>query len=242
MKLNQLIAVLSGSKKKAALTVSELYKKIQKNPLFYGSYRTYSPLAEDGYVYPSESQKVTLTVDSVIQEYVEAVKDFFNLTCAQDKSNTVAVADIKIGDTIILQKVPVTHLLFLEKQLNDLKTFISKLPTLPLDKEWVYDKVKQVYVTPEKLTVKTKKITDYVVVVAPTDKHPAEVRERTVDINEGTWSLTEHSGALSDDEVKQLLKKVETLLQAVIFAREEANNLDIKVEKVSEKLFDYLFG
>lgn len=242
-KLNQLIAIINGTKKKSGALLSELYKKIQKPNLFVGSNRFYTPVQEDGYVYPSESQKVTFIAKDCLDEYVEATQEFFDQAFAQDLANTKAVASIKVDDQVILKDVPVTHLLFLEKQLTDVRTFISKLPVLPVDKDWSYDQIKRFYVTPEKQTTKTKKITDFVVVVEPTKEHRAEVRDRTVDINEGTWSLVEYSGALPEEEIKNLLKKVDALLKAVVFAREEANGLDVKVSNTSSKaIFEYLFG
>lgn len=242
-KLNQVLAILQGNKKQATAAVSELYKKIQKSALFSGSSRTYVPDNEENYVYPGESQKVTLIAQDCLEEYANVMADFFNLAYTQDVANTKAVADIVVGDSVILKEVPVTHLLFLEKQLLEFKTFISKLPTLPIDKDWRYDSLKRFYVTPERQTVKTKKITEYVVVVEPTDKHRAEVRDRTVDINEGVWSSVEYNGALPENEIKKLLKRVDTLIEAVIFARESANSLEVKISKIaSDAIFGYLLG
>jgi hypothetical protein len=47
-KLNQVIAVIAGKKKKAADTVTECYHLVQKAPLFDGIVRTYTPKDEDG--------------------------------------------------------------------------------------------------------------------------------------------------------------------------------------------------
>lgn len=242
-KLNQLIAILNGAKKRASSEISEIYKKVQKPALFSGSNRYYTPVLEEGFVYPCESQKVTLIAKDCIDEYIEAVGDFFDLAHTQDTANTQAVADVKVGEQVILRSVPITHLLFLEKQLQDVRTFISKLPTLPIDKDWRYDEVKRCYVTPERLTTKTKKTTDFVVVVNATKEFPAQVKETSVDINEGVWATCDYSGALSESEVKKLLKKVDNLLEAVIFARESANSIDVEISnKASKAIFGYLFG
>ena len=47
----------------------------------------------------------------------------------QDFANCQAKANVVVDGQTILKEVPVTHLLFLEKQLVDLRTFIDGLPT-----------------------------------------------------------------------------------------------------------------
>jgi hypothetical protein len=42
--------------------------------------------------------------------------------------------------------------------------------------------------------------------------------------------------------VAELVERVRTLQEAVKFAREEANGLEVAEQKVGEKLFNYLFA
>jgi hypothetical protein len=42
----------------------------------------------------------------------------------------VAKADIKVGDAVIARDVPVTYLIWLEKQLVEMATVVGKLPVL----------------------------------------------------------------------------------------------------------------
>ncbi len=61
------------------------------------------------------------------------------------------------GQTLVAQ-VPVTYLLFLEKQLVDMQTFIKKLPTLDASESWSFDASADCWATEPVQTVKTKKI------------------------------------------------------------------------------------
>ena len=63
----------------------------------------------------------------------------FDVVLTQDMGNTHAKADIKVNGQTILPNVPVTYLLFLEKQVVDLETFVTKLPSLDPSEVWEAD-------------------------------------------------------------------------------------------------------
>src|SRR6185437_6423737 len=133
-------------------------------------------------------------------------------------------------------------LLFLEKQLVDLHTFVQKLPTLDPSDEWEYNASADAYATPPVQTMRTKKIPRNHVLAEATKEHPAQVATYQEDVPQGTWSTVKFSGALPAQRVNELLSRVEKLQHAVKFAREEANSLDVTPQKVGEKVLGYLFG
>ncbi len=242
MKLNQLIAILQSVKANAAKGKTEVYQLCQKNPLFQGLSRTYQSREEDGFVYPPESQKLTLKANELVDKFVLASSEFWDLAATQDYANTEAKAAIVVDGQTIVADVPVSYLLFLEKQLQDVKTFVSSLPVLSIDKDWQRDPNRGCYVTSPKETVKTKKITDFVVAYEATEHHPAQIKEVTKDVIEGVWSLVEFSGSLPQDRVNIILNRVDKLQKAVIQAREEANGRDVRQQQVATALFGYLFA
>jgi hypothetical protein len=91
-------------------------------------------------------------------------------------------------------------------------------------------------------TIKTKKIPRNHVKAEATEKHPAQVEVYYEDVVVGTWRTIKFSGALPASRVNELLNRVEKLQEAVKFAREEANNLEVTEPKVGAKVFQYLFG
>jgi hypothetical protein len=62
------------------------------------------------------------------------------------------------------------------------------------------------------------------------------------DIVVGFWRTVKFSGALPARRVNELAERVERLQEAVKFAREEANNLEVQDQKVGEKIFQFLFA
>jgi hypothetical protein len=142
----------------------------------------------------------------------------------------------------LLRDVPVTYLLFLEKQLVDLHTFVKKLPVLDASETWALDPSADCFATEPVQTVKTKKVPRNHVKAEATDKHPAQVEVYHEDVVVGYWKTVKFSGALPAKRVNELLDRVERLQQAVKFAREEANNQAVEEQKVGRTVLSYLFA
>ncbi len=64
--------------------------------------------------------------------------ELWNLVLTQDTGNQSARADVVVAGKTVLANVPVTTLLFLDKQVDDLETFVSKLPTPDPTDEWAH--------------------------------------------------------------------------------------------------------
>ncbi len=243
MKLNQVIAILQTVKANTAKAKTSVYQLIQKSALFQGISRTFQPVAEDGFVYPPENQTLQIKAEDLLTQFEQACTELFNLCATQDWSNAQAKADIVVDGTTILREVPVSYLLFLEKQLTDMKTFISTLPVLDNSESWVYDQQQACFATEAKYTTKTKRIVKPVVLYEATKEHPAQVKESSEDVPEGTWRTVKFSGAISQARQNELLRRVDRLTQEVIFAREQANSLEVTEQnQVARSIFGYLFA
>ena len=142
---------------------------------------------------------------------------------------------------VIAKNVPVTYLLFLEKKLVDVHTFVSKIPTLDSSETWTWDANAGCFASEPVETHKTKKLPKVVTKAPATDKHPAQVEVYQEDVVVGYWKTVKFSGAMPADDIKKLLTRIEGLQRAVKFAREESNSKIIEEVKVGEKIFNYLF-
>ncbi|MEW6278133.1 MAG: hypothetical protein AB1758_05895 [Candidatus Eremiobacterota bacterium] len=90
---------------------------------------------------PSESQRVQQRAQDHLEPQFELLRELFDTVAAKDWANCTARADVKVGGRLLLADVPVTYLLFLEKQFEDLKTTIAALPVLGQDHNWTLDPV-----------------------------------------------------------------------------------------------------
>ncbi len=242
MKLNQVIAIEKGVKSRSLQELTEAHHTLQKPALLAGIARTYRPKDEEGEQLPPESTRVQVKAEEIIRATSESLTKLFDVVATKDWANCSAKADVRVDGTVLLSQVPATYLLFLEKQLVDIHTFIKKLPVLDAAEVWVFDTSADSWATEPVQTLKTKKVPRNHVKAEATDKHPAQVEVYYEDIVVGTWRTIRFSGALPARRVNELLQRVEKLQEAVKFAREEANNMEVEEQKVGDKVFTYLFG
>lgn len=240
--LNQLVAVEQGVKSKAHADLTQLHHVVQKPALLNGLVRTYAPKDDDGDQLPPESTLVQVKVDEVLKAVQESMTRLFDVTLTKEHANAQAKADVKVDGKTIVKDAPVTYLLFLEKQLVGLRTFVEKLPTLDPASNWSFDNNDGVWKTEPVKTVKTKKVPKNWVKAEATDKHPAQVEIFHEDVLVGTWTKVDFSGAIPTSRKNELLARVDALATAVKFAREEANSLTVADRKTADSVFSYLFS
>ena len=241
-RLNQIIAVEKGIKSRSFQELTEAHQALQKPALLAGIARTYRPKDEEGETFPPESTRVQIKVDEIIRQTTEVLTKLFDATAAKDWTNCQAKADVVVDGQTLLTQVPATYLLFLEKQLVDLHTFVRKLPVLDAAEAWSFDPSADCWATEPVQTTRTKKIPRNHVKAEATEQHPAQVEVYYEDVIVGYWRTVKFSGALPAQRVNELLARVEKLQEAVKYAREEANNIEADEQKVGDRVFGYLFG
>lgn len=245
-KLCQYIAIESSVKSRTNTEITEAHKNLQKPDLFSGHSRKYTPRNEDsstplGENLPDENKKVIFNAEAMIKDVVTRLVEQYDLAATRDYGNCVAKADVEINGQVLLKDVPVSHLLFLEKRVEDLQTFISKLPVLDASETWVYDSNQDMFASSETQTARTKKVNSVLVLYPATDKHPAQVREVSEDVRAGTWSTIKYSTAIQAFKRNEMLRRVEELAKAIKFAREKANSTEVPEQKIGRTILDFVF-
>lgn len=244
--LNQIIAVRSGIKGDAEKKLTKHYHLLQQAALLQGMARTYTPQNDEGFRYPDETTNVQVKVEGVLRDVASDLTQLFDITAIMDWTNQHARADVVLfgGEqpVVLLTDVPVAYLMFLEKQLVNLETLVRKLPVLPAAENWTFDAATDVYKSDPIGTVKTTKVRRNHVLATATERHPAQVESYTEDIPVGSWSTVKFSGALPATRVNKMLNRITALVQAVKYAREQANMEDVVQVNPGKKVFDYLFA
>ncbi|NUR61280.1 MAG: hypothetical protein HOV87_21855 [Catenulispora sp.] len=241
-KLSQIIAIEKGVKSKSYADLTQAHHDVQKQALLTGLSRTYQPKDEDGEQLPPEATRVQVKAEDVLRQIAGNLTRLFDVTATKDWANCAARADVVVDGRTLLRDVPVSYLLFLEKQLTDLHTFVKKLPVLDAAESWTHDPASDWYRTEPVRTMRTKKVPRNHVKAEATEKHPAQVEVYYEDVAVGYWTQTKFSGALPAQRVNELVERVEKLTQAVKFAREEANTFEVTDQHVGEAVFGYLFA
>jgi hypothetical protein len=242
-KLNQILAIEKGEKNKSFKQLTDLHHKSEKAELYEGRVRTYTPAAEDGEQLPPETQVVQQNADDVLSQFQNILVPLWDITATKDYTNGQSgYADIVVNGRTLLTKVPVSYLLFLEKQLADVETFISKIPTLDASQKWSFDENQKCHATEKTWQNRAKKVLKNHVKSVATDKHPAQVDVYNEDIVIGRYESIRFSGAVSVSKKEMLLSRVRELKNAVLFAREQANSVDASKQEVAKVLFGFVLN
>jgi hypothetical protein len=240
-KLNQIIALQAGKKAQAKETLTEAYHQIKKPDLLAGLVRTYQPRDEGGEPQPDERKMVQVKVNDLIPKVIRDLTEMFDVVATQDWANCQAKADVVVDGRKLLDGVPVTHLLFLEKQLVDVRTFLESLPTLDTGEDWEHSSAFDSFVSRPAKSNRTKKVPKSHVKYEATKEHPAQVEMYMEDVWVGTWTTVKFSGAIPAAARNAMLDRLRKLLDAVKVAREEANNLEVRGMKVGSALLGFIF-
>lgn len=239
--LHVIIALLAGVRKSGEDTLTKGYQSFKKPDLFSGMDRIYTPIKDDGIVYPEESKVVQSSVKKTLENLLSSLTRYYDVQYAQDYGNCLAKADIVVDDVILAKDVPATYLLFLEKKVGDLATVISTIPTLSSSENWVLDTSTGVYKTVPTQTLRTKKEKRVLVRAAATDKHPAQTDVYDEDVPEGHWNTVKLSTAITAVEVEQMSIKLTKLSTAIKTAREMANTVSVPDITIADSLLQYVF-
>jgi hypothetical protein len=227
---------------KAQRTREQAVADIAKGGPLSGISRTYLPRADDGDRLPAESTRVQLTVEGVTDRLAADLGRLWDVTATKDWANTEANADVVVDGQVLLAQVPSSFLVWFEKQLAELRGYVSRLPVLDPAEVWHYDDASAAWRSEPVQTIRTTKVPKNHVVAPATKEHAAQVQVYTVDVPEGDWTTTKFSGAVPEARRKALLDRVDALAEAVKFAREEANQHTVTDRSVGDVVFGYLLA
>lgn len=240
-KLNQVVAIEKGIKTRTQKTLGDLRHLATKEALFSGHSRTYAPIDSEGETYPDDKVIVQQRVSDVLKSAREALVEQMDIILTKDMGNALAVADVTIDGQKLVSNATVPFLLYLEKELTDIQTFINSLPELDPAEEWSFDEAAQIWKSAVTKSVKTRKIQEVLLLIAPTKEHPGQAKDVTVDKNVGYWHQVKHSGAIPLGIKRKLVDRIHRLLDAVKEARELANMTEVPDVKVGSKIMSWIF-
>lgn len=246
LRLHQLLAIEKDVSSKGESELTRAYHSIQKPDLFKGFSKAYVPVDENGQKLPPEAKQVQARVPELIDGVRKAVGKQLDVWFQRDTTNCNARADVVVDGVPVIKQAPVTFLLALEKRLTNLRTFVSKLPTLDTADVWAEDTGDAgLFRTPEAIpTQRTEKVVEPMVIFEPSEhckggKHEMVSTDKLV----GHWYTTKLSGAIQPQVQRQYLDRIDKLIESVKVAREEANAVEVvDPQEAGDAIFKYLFS
>lgn len=240
--LAQALAVVRDVRTRSERTMTDADRILSKAPLLSGVRRTYAPLADGDVVYPPESQRVQVNAAAVLGDVTQALTRALDAAATTDWANTQARADVVVDTRILVEAVPVTYLMYLDKVLDNVRTLVDRLPVLDAADDWTPDDSERgVYRTQPVGTIRNRKVPKALVLAPATDKHPAQVQAYTEDVPEGTWTTVKLSGAVPAAWRRATLERIDVLRRAVKKAQWEANGAEAPAADVGARLLSYVF-
>lgn len=244
--LHQVLAAEKARRAQTQQAFTSAIRLLGKDGGAFGFQKTYEPLEDnDGKSVRLEpqSQEVAYRVESVLSDLKASLENSWNLTATKEQTNTAASADIVFRDKVIAEKVPVGLLLHLEKQLQFLANdVLSSLPTLTLDREWVFNEGAGLFQTAPTYTQRVSPAKVPLELSPATPQHPAQVTLVEKSEIQGTWSTIHYSGAITSARKRELLERVHDLIEAVRTARQRANLQEAQTSTVGSEVLNVLFG
>jgi hypothetical protein len=240
-KLHHILAVERRVKTESQEQRTHALRQLQSPALFEGQTKTYKPLDNEGDPLPPVDDKVQFRVKDVLRDLIDSWVEKIDTIGEKHEGNTVARASVKIGDEVILADVPSTQLLFLEKELDDLRTIVMAAPVLSSDVRWTFNSSLGLHESPEMVSNRNAKTVKAVTLAPATDKHPAQVQPVNVDTVIGQYTQVRFSGQLTPVERRQLLDRIKILQAAVKQARETANTVETDAVHHGKLILDFVF-
>jgi hypothetical protein len=241
-RLSEVVAVQTATKQRVDQSLGGLVNDLRNPSLFQGLMKEYTPLDEEGERLTPEFAKVALTADAVLKRVTRIFTPLFDVTAEKELGNYDVLVDVKVDDEVIIEGVPATYLLFLEREINRLIPIVVNLPELAPTENWILDEAAGFFKTEPTQTHRTKKVDKALVLYPATDKHPAQTEKIKEDIVVGHWKLQKHSGGITKARKDALLDRLTAFERGVKCALGEANASQVKAKKVGEKVFKYLFA
>jgi hypothetical protein len=241
MQLHQLLTLVTGIKNRNYKEVTEISRLFQKPDLFSGHSRVYTPKNTGDETFPDDSKNPQFNVRDLLERVRKLETEIWDSRAARDYANMEATADVVINDVVVIKDAPVTWLLDMEKQMNDLRKVIELIPVLDSAQVWTEDTNSGIWRSEVTRTHKTKKVDKVVVLLEQTQHQQGKAEIRPEDVTIGYWNQTNFSGALPSTVKKRMLERVNALADAFKLARGQANKVEVKLQDVGKALFDYIF-
>lgn len=195
-----------------------------------------------------ESQlNLETTVRKELKWIAEKLAKAIDLGHHIDIANITAASDVVLEDgTILLKSVPTTSLLRLQHRVTEVRDLVHAIPTLDPAKNFVEDRSEgdDIYKADPAERRLGEKQFRFIVMVPPTDKHPAQVKELMEDVPISISLTQEWSSLLTVGGKGDMLDRVEDVLRAIKKARARANEMEIDVRqnKIGDAVLGYIFS
>lgn len=243
-KLHELLAVEKSHMAGVGKLIQETLTKFSKIEWFQAQVKGLKMLEETpANKVLEESAKEQKQLPTTVQETLEYLLGFWaqaeDVMFQKSLTNQVARGDLMFRGNVVAEGVPVDELLGLEKRLAQLRNLMTSMPTLPAAVKVTPAPElgrKGAWIGEPEYTVKTEKTLVPVVLYDATEKHPAQVKESSVDRVVGNYNVVKIYGTATSLQKAEVLTVVDELIDQAKQARMRANNVDVVSRNIGQAI------
>jgi len=244
--LHEVLAVEGDLAGQSQRIIEETIKTFGRSELFTGSTKTLkmdddNRSSEEAAGF--EQREITTTVKARLDYTAESATRYIDASFQKERTNQDAKSDIVIGDVTVASDVPATALLGLEKRLKEIRKVYESVPTLQQGVKWEKspDDGADIWKAENaEVRTRTEKTVTPVVLYEATKEHPAQVKEVAKDVVVGKFTEEKISGMVTSAQKSAWIGRIDELIRAVKQARKRANNTDVVLVEIGQKLFNYI--
>lgn len=248
MKLHELLAIETNLENQANKVRAELAQTFEKKRHLFEEKRiVFTPVGENQAPQVESQSDIQTTVIKELDFLAPFITKALDASYRVSEANTAARADVRLdidGDPVLLQQVPATTLLELEKRLNELSSLLNAIPTLDPAKGFSpdFDRGNGIYQARKVNKSRTKKEKVVLIRYEATKEHPAQTELLDKDVITGGIQEQEWSGLVTPAQKSDYLSRLEILTRAVRQARSRANETEVQTShKIGSKILGYIF-
>ncbi len=243
--LGQAIAIEADTRKATKRKLTDAYHALQAKDAFEGIVGEYQPLVDGAEQLPDEGKLVQATAEDLITEAYHALAKMLDATAARDYTNAsgTAKADVIVNGQTIIKDAPVSYLLWLEKELEDIRTFVQNIPVHSPTTTWeLAEGTRGIYKSAPAKTARQVQQHKVVTLAPATEHHPAQVQLVAEAVTHGIWTRTRFTGAVPVSRREGILSRIAALKTALHVAREQANRVEALTPAVGSQVLNYIFN
>jgi len=237
--LHELIPIEVTRGKESKSVYEHVVNAMNDSKLIEGFRRRYEQRAEDGTEFPAENKAVQISFAQLFNSFIAREQAYINVVATKDKANSIACADVIIGDKVLLTDMSAVTLIFLEKRIDNIIAMIQRAPVLDPAYEWT--KSGDIHISNEVRTIREVKRPMHYVVFEPSEhckNGQYEVINENVPV--GEWVKTVVSGAMTYNDQLEMYNRLITLKEAIVTARQRANTQEVEQQKIADYLFNFI--
>jgi len=191
-----------------------------------------------------ETKQIYLTANQVLAQALQHTVRFMDAVAQKERTNQNAIADVILdnGD-VILENVPATTLLALERVLADVGKLYAVVPVLAAGVKWEPDAnlgagiFKQAH---DATKLKTRTVKKPVTMFEGNEHHPPQFQMTDEVKNVGEYVEQKWAAFLQPARKMELMERIDELQRAVKKARMRANQTIIVPVQVGQKIVDWI--